>query len=198
MLWVRMAIRKWVSCIIIYRQIWWFHLRHHLMWMSLIVYHLEVVPLISLQFRVPIGYHHELFNIQMVVGILIRKGSHCIQTFIWLVIHKRLFTNFHKNKKGVRISHICIDWRWNETLCHVILWLCRPSLVCHFPSNWITELFTFKCRDMIFKISINGKLELLTLSKKLTSYPLDGSYERGRTKLYFKTIFNDQMIMCWL
>jgi ribonuclease HI len=81
------------------------------------------------------------------------KGPHRIQTFIWLAAQERILTNFRRSKWGVGISPLCTRCgRDDETTIHVLrdcvyatqVWL---RLV---PSNFMTDFFTFDCRNWIF------------------------------------------------
>lgn len=81
------------------------------------------------------------------------KGPHRIQTFIWLAAQERILTNFRRSKWGVGISPLCTRCgRDDETTIHVLrdcvyatqVWLCLV------PSNYITDFFTFDCRNWIF------------------------------------------------
>jgi len=81
------------------------------------------------------------------------KWPHRIQTFIWLVAQKRILTNFRRSKWRVGISPLCTRCgRDDEITIHVLcecvyatqVWL---RLV---PSNFITDFFTFDCRNWIF------------------------------------------------
>ena len=87
------------------------------------------------------------------------KGPHRIQTFILLAAHGRILTNYRRSKWGVHISPTCpYCAREDETIIHVLrdcvyttrVWL---KLV---PSNYITNLFSFDCREWIFN-NLNKK-----------------------------------------
>ena len=81
------------------------------------------------------------------------KGPHRIQTFIWLAAQECILTNFRRSKWGAGISPLCSRCgREDETTIHVLrdcdyaiqVWL-RLVL-----SYFITDFFTFDCRDWIF------------------------------------------------
>jgi len=87
------------------------------------------------------------------------KGPHRIQTFIWLDAHGRILTNYRRSKWGVGISPTCpCCAKEDETVIHVLrdcvhatqVWL---RLV---PSNYITNFFSFDCREWIFN-NLNKK-----------------------------------------
>jgi len=81
------------------------------------------------------------------------KGPHPIQTFIWLAAQERILTNFRRSKWGVGISPLCSRCgREDETTIHV-LWDCAYATQVWLrlvPSRFITDFFTFHCRDWIF------------------------------------------------
>jgi ribonuclease HI len=106
------------------------------------------------------------------------KGPHRIQTFMWLAAHERILTNARRSKWGVGISPTCSScMREDETTLHVLRDCVHATRVWIrlVPSNYITNFFSFDCREWIFN----------NLNKKGMSASKDG----------WKTIF---MTTCWL
>ncbi|CAJ2627891.1 unnamed protein product [Trifolium pratense] len=87
------------------------------------------------------------------------KGPHCIQTFMWLAAHERILTNARRSKWGVGISPTCVScMREDETTLHVLRDCVHATRVWIrlVPSNYITNFFSFNCREWIFD-NINKK-----------------------------------------
>jgi hypothetical protein len=106
------------------------------------------------------------------------KGPHRIQTFMWLAAHERILTNARRSKWGVGISPTCSScMREDETTLHVLRDCVHATRVWIrlVPSNYITNFFSFDCREWIFN----------NLNKKGMSASKDG----------WQTIF---MTTCWL
>jgi heme O synthase-like polyprenyltransferase len=80
------------------------------------------------------------------------KGSHIIQTFMWIAAHERLLTNYRRSKWENGISPICpICGNEDETIIHVLRDCVHATEICIklVASNHITSLFSLTCRDLI-------------------------------------------------
>ena len=68
------------------------------------------------------------------------RGPHRIQTFMWLVSHGRILTNYRRSRWGTGVSATCpCCGNADETVLHVL-------------RDWITNFFSFvDCRDWVLK-----------------------------------------------
>lgn len=81
------------------------------------------------------------------------RGPHRIQTFMWLVAHGRILTNYRRSRWGTGVSATCpCCGNADETVLHVLR-DCRPASqvwIRLVPSDWITNFFSFvDCRDIL-------------------------------------------------
>jgi ribonuclease HI len=111
------------------------------------------------QFSVKSAYNSLLRNQPSVEGdwkVLWRwRGPHRIQTFMWLVAHGRILTNYCRSRWGTGISPTCpCCGNADETVIHVLrdcrhasqVWTRLVSL------DFITNFFSFvDCREWVFK-----------------------------------------------
>ncbi|GAU31578.1 hypothetical protein TSUD_54010 [Trifolium subterraneum] len=122
------------------------------------------------------------------------EGPHRIQTFIWMAVQERILTNLRRSKWGVGISPLCTRCgRDDETMIHVLrdciysiqVWL---HLV---PSNFITDFFTFDCRNWNFnninKLGIGANISSWKTTFLTTC--CDGACKRGGESSGYGGIF---------
>ena len=79
------------------------------------------------------------------------RGPHHIQTFMWLVAHGRILTNYSRSRWGTGVSATCpCCGNVDETVLHVLR-DCRSASqvwIRLVPSDWITNFFSFvDCKD---------------------------------------------------
>lgn len=126
------------------------------------------------------------------------KGPHRIQTFMWLVAHNRILTNYRRSRWGVGISPTCpvvgMQMRLSF-MCFVTAWhLFRYGLDLFLRIGKLIFFLLLIAEIGFSKTLVKNAMEFLSLHGKQLSWQPVGIYGLGETNQFLKKDSKDQLI----